>query len=81
MPVVTAPPGPAGERSPGVLYEQYVPTIAVTRVPTEATPVVTRAITPRSTRPPRTATPAPTQKPGVYYEDPEGRPLTPTPTG
>jgi hypothetical protein len=86
MPVVTAP---AGEQSPGVLYEQYVPTVvAKTPVVTPVTagvttpvvtPISTRAVSPRSTRPPRTPTPAATQKPGVYYEDEEGRPLTPTP--
>jgi len=86
MPVVTAP---AGERSPGVLYEQYVPTVVATTpvvTPVTAgvttpivTPISTRAVSPRSTRPPRTPTPAATQKPGVYYEDEEGRPLTPTP--
>jgi hypothetical protein len=81
MPVVTSPPGAREERSPGVLYEQYVPTVvAVTPVTPVVTPIATRVATPRSTRPPRTATPAATQKPGVYYEDPEGRPLTPTPT-
>lgn len=82
MPVVTA--RPEAEPSPGVLYEQYVPTVvAVTPVAPdvtpEVTPISTRAVSPRSTRPPRTATPAPTQRPGAYYEDEEGRPLTPTP--
>lgn len=76
MRVVTAPPAASQDRAPGVLYEQYVPTVVVTPV---TTPISTRAATPRSTRPPRTPTPAATQKPGVYYEDPEGRPLTPTP--
>jgi hypothetical protein len=74
MPVVTAPPG---ERSPGVLYEQYVPTVVATTpavTPVTAgvttpivTPIATRAVSPRSTRPPRTPTPAATQKSGVYY--------------
>jgi hypothetical protein len=86
MPVITAP---AGERSPGVLYEQHVPTVVATTpvvTPVTAgvttpvvTPIATRAVSPRSTRPPRTPTPAATQKAGVYYEDEEGRPLTPTP--
>lgn len=77
MPVVTAPP--ASERSPGVLYEQMVPTVvAVTPRPAEGGPP-TRTASPRSTRVARTATPAVTQRPGVYYEDAEGRPL-PTPT-
>jgi hypothetical protein len=85
MPVVTARPGAEVERSPGVLYEQYVPTVvAVTPVPRdvtpEVTPIATRAVSPRSTRVPRTPTPGPTMKPGVYYEDEEGRPITPTPT-
>jgi hypothetical protein len=82
MPVVTSPPGAGEDRSPGVLYEQYVPTVvAVTPVTTVVvTPTATHGVTPRSTRVPRTPTPAPTQKPGVYYEDPEGRPLTPTPS-
>jgi hypothetical protein len=84
MPVVTARPGAEVERSPGVLYEQYVPTVvAVTPVTPEITPevppIATRTASPRSTRPPRTSTPAPTQRPGAYYEDEEGRPLTPTP--
>lgn len=74
MRVVTAP---AADRSPGVLYEQYVPTVVATTP--VVTPIATRAVSPRSTRPPRTPTPAATQKPGVYYEDEEGRPLTPTP--
>jgi hypothetical protein len=79
MPVVTA--RPEAEPSPGVLYEQPVPTVvAVTpEVTPEVTPIATRAVTARSTRPPRTPTPAPTQRPGAYYEDEEGRPLTPTP--
>lgn len=77
MRVVTAPPASGQDRAPGVLYEQYVPTVvAVTPV---TTPIATRAVSPRSTRPPRTPTRAVTQRPGVYYEDPEGRPLTPTP--
>ncbi|HEY3171466.1 MAG TPA: hypothetical protein VGK86_02720 [Thermoanaerobaculia bacterium] len=74
MPVVTAPPASRYERSPGVLYEELVPTAAA------ATPVAT----PRSTRTPRpTATPtrAVSQKPGTYYEDEQGRPIpTATPT-
>jgi hypothetical protein len=74
MRVVTAP---AADRSPGVLYEQYVPTVVGTTP--VVTPIATRAVSPRSTRPPRTPTPAATQRPGVYYEDEEGRPLTPTP--
>lgn len=77
MRVVTAPPAPGEDRTPGVLYEQYVPTVVV--VTPVTSPISTRAVPPRSTRPPRTPTPAATQKPGVYYEDPEGRPLTPTP--
>jgi hypothetical protein len=75
MPVVTAPAAPA-ERSPGVLYEQLLPT------PLAVTPVSTPVPTPRSTRVPRptqTPRPGPAQKPGAYYEDEEGRPL-PTPT-
>jgi hypothetical protein len=71
MRVVTTPAAPA-DRSPGVLYEQMVPTaVPVTQVPT-----------PRSTRVPRpTQTPraGAAPKPGTYYEDEEGRPL-PTPT-
>lgn len=77
MRVVTAPAGPPEDRSPGVLYEQYVPT-AVATTPI-VTPISTRAVSPRSTRPARTPTAATTQKAGVYYEDEEGRPLTPTP--
>jgi hypothetical protein len=82
MPVVTA--RPEAEPSPGVLYEQPVPTVVAvtpeaTEVTPEVTPIATRAVTARSTRPPRTPTPAPTQRPGAYYEDEEGRPLTPTP--
>jgi hypothetical protein len=77
MPVVTAQPPSVQDRAPGVLYEQYVPTVVV--VTPVTTPISTRAISPRSTRPPRNPTPAATQKPGAYYEDPEGRPLTPTP--
>jgi hypothetical protein len=79
MRVVTPQAGAPEERSPGVLYEQYVPTVvAVTPI---VTPISTRAVSPRSTRPARTPTSAATQKPGVYYEDPEGRPLTPTSQG
>jgi hypothetical protein len=77
MPVVTAPSGSAGERAPGVLYEQYVPTVVA--VTPSVSPAATRPPTPRSRREPRTPTPAPTQKPGAYYEDEEGHPLTPTP--
>jgi hypothetical protein len=67
MRVVTAPAAPS-DRSPGVLYEQLVPTAtAVTPLPT---PMATRA--PRATR---TPTAAAKQKPGTYYEDAEGRPL------
>lgn len=72
MPVVTAPP-PREERTPGVLYEQYVPTV-VAATPS-VSPLATRAASPRSTRPPRTPTPVATLKPGVYYEDEDGRPL------
>lgn len=82
MPVVTAQPASGQDRAPGVLYEQYVPTVvAVTpgTTPISTRAVTGRAVTPRSTRPPWTPTPEVTQKPGVYYEDPEGRPLTPTP--
>ncbi|HEU5250542.1 MAG TPA: hypothetical protein VFW15_11200 [Thermoanaerobaculia bacterium] len=76
---VVTPESPRPERSPGVLYEQYVPTVVA--VTPSVTPVTTPAFSPspRSTRPRRTPTPAATQKPGVYYEDEEGRPL-PTPT-
>jgi hypothetical protein len=89
MPVVTTPSAPA-DRSPGVLYEQLVPTaVAVTPIPTAvaATPIPTAVAatpipTPRSTRIPRpTQTPkaGAAPKPGTYYEDEEGRPI-PTPT-
>ena len=89
MRVVTTPAAPA-ERSPGVLYEQLVPTaVAVTPIPTAvaATPVptavaVTPTPSPRSRREPRpTQTPraGAAPKPGTYYEDEEGRPI-PTPT-
>jgi hypothetical protein len=77
MKVVTAAPSSGEDKAPGVLYEQYVPTVVV--VTPVTTPISTRVVPPRSTRPPRTPTPAATQRPGVYYEDPEGRPLTPTP--
>src|SRR5438874_7535576 len=79
MPVVTTPPASRSERSPGVLYEELVPTAApvtplVPTTPAPATPVAT----PRSTRPPR-PTPTPTaaapRKPGTYYEDPQGNPI------
>jgi hypothetical protein len=72
MPVVTAPPS-REDRTPGLLYEQYVPTV-VAATPS-VSPLATRAASPRSTRPPRTPTPVATLKPGVYYEDEEGRPL------
>jgi hypothetical protein len=72
MRVITSAPPPRYERSPGVLYEELVPTVvAVTRT---ASPMATRV-----PRPTRTPTRGPTRKPGVYYEDAEGRPL-PTPT-
>jgi hypothetical protein len=86
MPVVTTPAAPA-EQSPGVLYEKMVPT-AVPATPFRPTPTEppppteTRVPTPRSRREVRdTPTPKPgsAQKPGVYYEDEQGRPL-PTPT-
>ena len=71
MRVVTAPAAPS-ELSPGVLYEQMVPTAtAVTPLPT---PMATRV-----PRPTRTPTARAAGKPGTYYEDEEGRPL-PTPT-
>ncbi|HEV8232448.1 MAG TPA: hypothetical protein VGQ75_08870 [Thermoanaerobaculia bacterium] len=72
MRVVTSAPPPRYERSPGVLYEELVPTVVA--VTSTASPVATRA-----PRPTRTPTPGPSRKPGVYYEDAEGRPL-PTPT-
>jgi hypothetical protein len=75
MPVVTAL-APGNERSPGVLYEQYVPTVAaITATPGAAGAAPTRTASPRSTRPRLTPTPAATRRPGVYYEDAEGRPL------
>ncbi len=67
MPVVTTP-APKSERSPGVLYEELVPTAAA--VTPVATPKSTRA--PKPTRTPTSAAP---QKPGTYYEDPQGRPI------
>jgi hypothetical protein len=73
MRVVTAPAGSREERTPGILYEQRVPTVVA--VTPSATPIATREATPRSRPPRRTPTPAATQKPGVYYEDEEGRPL------
>lgn len=74
MPVVTAPPASRYERSPGVLYEELVPTAAA------VTPVATPR-SPRAPRPTLTPTRAVSQKPGTYYEDPQGRPLpTATPT-
>ena len=89
MEVVTTPAAPV-DRSPGVLYEQMVPTaVAVTPIPTAGpvTPIptavaVTPTQTPRSRREPQpTQTPraGAAPKPGTYYEDEEGRPL-PTPT-
>ena len=96
MPVVTTPAPPA-EQSPGVLYEQMVPTaVPVTPMPPTVIPPTpfrptptappppteTRIATPRSRRESRaTATPkpGPSQKPGTYYEDEEGRPI-PSPT-
>ena len=68
MPVVTTPPPSKSERSPGVLYEELVPTAAP----------VTPLATPRSTRPPpptSTPTAAAPRKPGTYYEDPQGNPI------
>jgi len=73
MRVVTAPAAPS-ERSPGVLYEQLVPTAAA--VTPVATPAPMATSIPRPTRTPTAGTP---RKPGTYYEDEEGRPL-PTPT-
>jgi len=71
MRVVTTPAAPS-DRSPGVLYEQLVPTAtAVTPLPT---PMAMRV-----PRPTRTPTARAAGKPGTYYEDEEGRPL-PTPT-
>jgi hypothetical protein len=89
MKVVTTPAAPV-DRSPGVLYEQMVPTaVAVTPIPTAAavTPIptvveVTRTQTPRSrreSRPTQTPRAGSAPKSGTYYEDEEGRPL-PTPT-
>jgi len=89
MRVVTTPSAPA-DRSPGVLYEQLVPTaVAVTPIPTAvvATPIPTTvAVTPTQTprsrrdqRPTQTPKAGAAPKPGTYYEDEEGRPL-PTPT-
>ncbi|HEX9286025.1 MAG TPA: hypothetical protein VF999_02040 [Thermoanaerobaculia bacterium] len=74
MPVVTKPPASRYEQSPGVLYEELVPTAtAVTPIPS-----------PRSTRVPRptlTPTRAVSRKPGTYYEDEQGRPIpTATPS-
>jgi hypothetical protein len=68
MPVVTTPPASKSERSPGVLYEELVPTAA------PATPVATPMST-REPRPTRTPTSAAPRKPGTYYEDPQGHPL------
>ena len=68
MPVVTTPPASRSERSPGVLYEELVPTAAP----------VTPAAPPKSTREPRptrTPTSVAPRKPGTYYEDPQGRPI------
>jgi hypothetical protein len=89
MRVVTTPSAPA-DRSPGVLYEQLVPTaVAVTPIPTAvvATPIPTTvAVTPTQTprsrrdqRPTQTPRAGAAPKPGTYYEDEEGRPI-PTPT-
>lgn len=65
IPVVTAQPGSRSDRSPGVLYEELVPTARA------VTPLPTRTAT-RTTRPP--AGPG-----GAYYEDEQGRPV-PSPT-
>lgn len=83
MPVVTAQPGSRSDRSPGVLYEELVPTArAVTPLPTRTvTPSVTplptrtatRAMTPLPTRTPiRTVTPLPTRTPGRSPAGPGG---------
>jgi hypothetical protein len=77
MRVVTSPPGTPPDRAPGVLYEQLVPTVVA--VTPASSPMATPPVTPRAIREPRTPTPAATQKPGAYYEDEQGRPLTPTP--
>jgi len=75
MRVVSAPPSSRYDRSPGVLYEELVPTVSA--VTPASTAAATRAPSPRPTR---TATAAPGQRPGAYYEDAEGRPVwTPTP--
>jgi hypothetical protein len=60
MPVVTVEPGSRSDRSPGVLYEELVPTArAFTPQPTRT---ATRAITPLPTRTPtRAVTPLPTR--------------------
>jgi len=87
MPVVRAQPGTRSDRSPGVLYEELVPTArAVTPLPTRT---ATRAFTALPTRTAtRAFTPLPTRTPGrspagpggAYYEDEQGRPVTsPTP--
>ncbi len=89
MPVVTAPPGSRSDRSPGVLYEELVPTArAITPLPTRtaarvvtALPIQTaiQTVTPLPTRTP-TRTTRPAAGPGgAYYEDEQGRPVT-TPT-
>jgi len=77
MPVVTAQPGSRSDRSPGVLYEELVPTArAVTPLPTRT---VTRGVTPLPTRTPTRTTRPPAGPGGAYYEDEQGRPVT-TPT-
>lgn len=71
MPVVTAQPGPRIDRSPGVLYEELVPTArAVTPLPTRT---ATRVVTPLPTR---TATRAVTPLPTLTAT----RAVTPLPT-
>lgn len=77
MPVVTAQPGSRSDRSPGVLYEELVPTArVVTPLPTRT---VTRGVTPLPTRTPTRTTRPPAGPGGAYYEDEQGRPVT-TPT-
>ena len=78
MPVATAPPGPRSDRSPGVLYEELVPTArVVTPLPTRtATPAVAARATRTPTRAPatplptRTATPLPTRIPSPVVTSP-----------
>jgi hypothetical protein len=83
MPVVTAQPGSRSDRSPGVLYEEFVPTArAVTPLPTRTvtraitappTRTPTRAVTPLPTlTPTRAVTPLPTQTPGRRPAGPGG---------